>query len=235
MPVTYLAPCQSSLSLCIFQFFCRSKSAGLSACQTNCLSLSLPLFWFDRSASLSICISACLHCLKESENEVKLGEDVWRSRENVRCMTPALRFGWGLVSWPVYCLAFVYDISTNSQQRGKIPDWWPFLMPLWLLPVRGTLSVCCYHTGVSVVRGIWKYSYPSRLWLSFSLVCTFLAIKLHYSNALHKLLCCNISSKSSVLGKKTSLILFKTKLTIRKLTGYTSFCLSVAATSGQLQ
>lgn len=37
-------------------------------------------------------------------------------------------------------------------------------------------AVCCYHTGVSVVTGIWKYSYPSRLWLSFSLVRTFLAI-----------------------------------------------------------
>lgn len=93
----------------------------------------------------------------------------------------------------------------------------------------------CYHTGVSVVRGIWKYSYPSRLWLSFSLVRTFLAIN-SIIQMLSTSFCVVIFLQSPPCWeKKTSLILFKTKLTIRKLTGYTSFCLSVAATSGQLQ
>lgn len=34
----------------------------------------------------------------------------------------------------------------------------------------------------------------------------FSCYKLHYSNALYKLLCCNISSKASVLGKKMHLV-----------------------------
>lgn len=89
-------------------FYCLSKTACLSAR----LSLSLFLCWLDRSVSLSICISACLPCLWVSENEVKLGEDVWWSRKNSWCMTPSAQAGRRAVSRPVHCLAFVCDISS---------------------------------------------------------------------------------------------------------------------------
>lgn len=77
------------------------------------------------------------------------------------------------------------------------------------------ISLLLPHRGQCRERNLEIFiSIPSLALLLISLY--FSCYKLHYSNALHKLLCCNISSKSSVLGKKTSLILFKTKADYQK-------------------
>lgn len=119
-------------------FFCLSQTVCLSTCLTDCLSLSLSVCWLDRSDGRAICFSACLPCLGASENEVKLGEDVWRSGENSWCMTPLLQLGrascqsasslFGFCVWHQLSAAWIHsaeviyrinDTSPATKGRGR--------------------------------------------------------------------------------------------------------------------
>ena len=88
MHISYCSSLNQAASLlaflCILQFcICQKQPVHLSGCLASCQSLTLGLRQFDRSASLSIYISASLFPVcKPGENEAKLDEDVWWSREN---------------------------------------------------------------------------------------------------------------------------------------------------------
>lgn len=124
-------------SFCIFRFFL-SVSNRLFVYLSDRLSLSLSVCWLDRSDGRAICFSACLPCLGASENEVKLGEDVWRSGENSWCMTPLLRLGrascqsasslFGFCVWHQLSAAWIHsaeviyrinDTSPATKGRGR--------------------------------------------------------------------------------------------------------------------
>lgn len=128
------------LSLPAFLHFCNffylSKTACLSDYLTNCVFILFPLLAWQVCQSVHLYFS--LPFLQVNENGVKLGEDVWWITENSCCMTPPVRLGQRAVSWPVHCLAFVYDIS--SVLRGFIVQRWFTRLTTLPLPPKVTTT-----------------------------------------------------------------------------------------------